>query len=90
MIKYLLLLPLLSFSQTDKEFHFYAGAITSSITYSLVKEKKGAFWYAVGSGVLIGTAKELYDINKSGFDKKDLAATILGGIAASITIKIIL
>jgi len=39
---------------------------------------------ALGLATFVGICKELYDINKTGFDKMDLLATALGGLAATI------
>lgn len=78
--------------QQDKIKHFAVGAIASATTYGYFKIKtpKRAFLYTVGVSAIMGLGKELIDEhNYGGFDHKDLMATILGGITATIIIKIV-
>ena len=80
-----LLFTTVSFSQIeyDKKAHFVAGAWTSTLTYAVVynetKDKIKSSIYSIGAGVLIGTAKEIYDatLPNNKFDTKDLLATVL-------------
>ena len=83
------LFPLLSFGQSmfkqdDKKAHLMAGAAISATTYHVVleltnNEKKAVVWSIVSTSV-IATGKEIYDlkVRKTGFDKKDIAATMVG------------
>lgn len=81
---------------TDKVAHFgvgyISGAITSSIT--LIHSNGKNEWFkslsiGTASGVLLGTAKELYDYRSYGkFDWYDLGFTVLGSALGSVTIKI--
>jgi len=85
-----LLMPMLLLSQQDKIKHFAAGATISSLTYISVytatKNKKKAIIYSLLTSSIAGVSKELYDTNKTGFNNKDLVATIAGGISFNITI----
>ena len=78
----------LGFGQTDKILHFSAGFGVSGITYEftnkLTNNQNKAFWYSLGAGTIAGIAKETYDINRTGFDNKDLAYTIIGSITINI------
>ena len=92
---FILLISSVTYGQIarDKKLHFVAGAVASAGTYDFVykktKSKKKAFIWGVVGSVLAGTAKELLDEhNYGGFDKKDLLATAIGGVSASITINI--
>ena len=91
------LLPYISnaqFISSDDKLHLGAGAVISSgaylIVYSKTKDKKKAFWYSLGTSVLAGLAKEVYDSTKVGnkFDTGELVATSIGGFTASITFDI--
>ncbi|MDD7886171.1 hypothetical protein [Flavivirga sp. 57AJ16] len=79
---------------TDDKLHFGAGAIISATTYTVVytttKNKKKAFWYSLGTSVLAGLAKEVYDSSKeiNRFDTGELVATSLGGLTASATLSL--
>ena len=78
------LLSTLCFSQIqqDKYYHFGAGVISEYTGNKLD--------FPIGSAFMIGFAKETYDyIDYGRFDSKDLIATTLGGLALSITIKLI-
>ena len=74
----------------DKFYHFYAGnfvASIGSIIYcnSTIKPTlKGKLTVAFGSALAVGLAKELYDINRTGFNVADLGATVLGAVPISI------
>ena len=82
--------------KTDKVAHFgigyVAGSLTTATTLAL-GNGKGEWWKSVsvgiGTGVIIGTAKELYDFKDYGrFDWKDLGWTVLGSALGSVTIKV--
>ena len=67
----------------DKKLHFAAGALAGATGYTYVwqktKDKKKAMLAGIGTALLAGTAKELFDATESRnkFDTKDLAATAL-------------
>ena len=68
----------------DKYIHFAAGVIISHAAYPVfrkyLKDKDKAWIYSFSMAVLASVGKELYDIDKTGFDIGDLAAGTLGGI----------
>ena len=80
--------------QDDKKLHFAAGAIASAVGYEYVYSKTGNKNQALAAGVLTsmiaGIGKEVYDSfqPKNRFDQQDVAATILGGVTVSFTIKL--
>ena len=74
----------MGFGQQDKILHFSAGATISGLTYELTKKDKNAVIYSIAAGTIAGIAKETYDINRTGFDNKDLAYTIIGSITINI------
>lgn len=94
-----LLLPTLSFAQLlteeDKQIHFAAGAITSTLVYDYVYRKtestKKAVIYSIASSIIVGTIKEIVDSREVGnrFDSRDLLATTYGGITLSLTFNIL-
>lgn len=78
---------------SDKQLHFMAGAFIGSAVYGVVygnsggnrkKARVAGIVVATGAGIL----KECYDIGGSGFDPKDLAYTIAGGVTLVYTIDI--
>jgi uncharacterized protein YfiM (DUF2279 family) len=78
----------------DKQLHFAAGMLSSSVgydyVYSKTKDRKKAFAAGILTSVLAGVAKETYDSTQPGnkFDIKDFGATALGGISVSVTIQL--
>jgi hypothetical protein len=78
----------------DKLAHFGAGALVSSLSYVVIyKQTKSApksLLYSTACAFLVGTAKEVYDINhsKEGFGTEDLLVTTFGGFVASSFITI--
>ena len=89
----LLLATSISYGQQDKKLHFIAGAGVSAITYvavlEITKDTKKAFWYSLGSSILVGLAKELIDEKEyKGFSSRDLIATSLGGLTLSTTLNL--
>lgn len=74
----------MGFGQTDKILHFTAGSAISGLTYELTKKNENAVLYSIAAGTIAGIAKETYDINRTGFDNKDLAYTIIGSITINI------
>lgn len=95
----LLLIPLMSLSQIkeDKIKHFLAGGSVATFGYSasyyndinkmpMKKVRRRAKILGIASATVVGTLKEVYDINRTGFDVADLAYTIGGGIVMTYTI----
>lgn len=93
----LLIIPFISFNKVnaqeigrDKLLHFYYGNFSAgvgSIIYINSTKKptlKGKILVSFGSAMLIGTSKEIYDINRTGFDIKDLVATVMGAVPITI------
>ena len=80
--------------QDDKKLHFAAGAIASTVGYEYVYSKTGDKNQALAAGILTslvaGIGKEVYDSfqPKNKFDQHDVAATVLGGVTVSFTIKL--
>ena len=69
--------------QQDKYYHFGAGVICEYVGKNFIE-------IPIVNSFVIGFAKETYDyIDYGKFDKKDLLATTLGGIALTITINLI-
>ncbi len=91
----ILLISQIGFSQIpdDKIKHFGAGVLISGLTnmiiYDQTHNRKKAFWYGLGAGVLAGVTKELLDEKKhNGWDNMDLLATVSGSVAVTITLDI--
>ena len=82
------------FISNDGEYHVAAGALISGTTYAIVysktKNKSKAFWYSLGASAFAGIAKEVYDSIKPSnhFDAADAAATVVGGLTASVTLSL--
>lgn len=82
--------------KTDKVAHFGVGYVVGATTGAITlinSNGKNEWWKSLavgfGSGLVIGTGKELYDQHKyGGFDWQDLGATVLGSTLGSVTIKI--
>ena len=80
--------------QDDKKLHFAAGALASAVGYEYVYSKTGDKKQALAAGILTslvaGIGKEVYDSfqPKNKFDQHDVAATALGGMTVSFTIKL--
>lgn len=79
-----------SFGQiNDKLQHFGAGSLAGYYGASLelaTTNRVHPYIICIGSATLAGTAKELLDVNTTGFDKKDLAYTIAGGMLSGTII----
>lgn len=76
----------------DKIQHFIAGNLAGYYGASLefaTTNKVHPYLVCIGSAILAGTAKELMDIPTTGFDKKDLGATIAGGVVSGTIIYLI-
>ncbi|RAJ15636.1 hypothetical protein LV92_00334 [Arenibacter echinorum] len=93
-IFFLCTLPLFGQLEQDKVKHFTAGALSGAIGADIADGFSGGnrYWRiagAVTSSLLAGLAKEAYDDYKyKGWDNRDLAATVLGGVSIGITIDI--
>jgi len=78
-------------SEEDKQQHFAAGAVFSSPVYSQVYLETKDLGKSIGYGLLastfVGISKEVVDDK---FDKRDLIATMLGSIASSVVLTIIM
>ena len=76
----------------DKTTHFIAGGLAgyygASLELSLTNNVH-PYLVCIGSATLAGTAKELMDQQTTGFDKKDLGATIIGGVLSGTIIYIV-
>ena len=74
----------LSSAEKDKYVHFTSGVIISHTSYPFFKKyltKKGNAWlYSFSLAFLASLGKEIYDINRTGFNCSDLLAGALGGI----------
>ena len=73
----------------DKVYHFLAGSFfggaVQGAIYSETGNVKKAFTWGLLSSFTVGLAKEVVDeIQYGGFDVRDLAATILGGVAVTV------
>jgi len=76
----------------DKLQHFGAGSLAGYYGASLelaTTNNVHPYLICIGSATLAGTAKELMDLQTTGFDKKDLVATIAGGVLSGTIIYII-
>ena len=82
-----------SFGQiNDKLQHFGAGSLAGYYGASLelaTTNNTHPYIICISSATLAGTAKELMDRQTTGFDKKDLAYTIAGGVLSGTIIYII-
>jgi len=72
----------------DKKVHFFAGILAGFTGGWLVYVFTHGNKVEIIAGVItlafvIGCLKEIYDIKKTGFDKMDLLATVVGGVVAS-------
>ena len=79
------LLTTFSFAQIqkDKYYHFRAGVVSGYTGYKTVE-------LPIATSFVVGFGKESLDYIQYGmFDTKDLLATTLGGVAVSLTIKLI-
>jgi uncharacterized protein YfiM (DUF2279 family) len=77
--------------QVDKVAHFGVGYVATATTSALLS-KKSPFvniTVSLGTAIVIGTAKELYDlkVKKTVFNGKDLFWTVMGGASGIVTIR---
>ncbi len=76
--------------QVDKVAHFGVGYVIGATSSALTSKQKPIvnISIGIGTGLIIGTAKELYDYQVKGqFNYKDLGATVLGSALGTITIR---
>jgi len=76
--------------QVDKVAHFGVGYVIGATSSALTNKQKPIVNISIGfgAGLVVGTAKELYDKSKGGqFNYKDLGATVLGSALGTITIR---
>lgn len=81
-------------TEPDKQLHFAAGAIATTVGYewALKKygDKKKAFFIGLGLGLTAGIAKESFDNWRPGnyFDERDVVATFMGSLSVTIPLTI--
>jgi hypothetical protein len=74
----------------DKQSHFifggWGGVVGYSVAYGANGKKRGnAKLWGIVTATVLGTLKEVSDINTTGFDNADLAYTIAGGVFTTYT-----
>ena len=82
-------------SQTDKQLHMASSFVLTTTFKNIYKHngftEKEATIYSIGSSLLVGLGKEIYDeISYGGFSTQDLGADLIGTILsefANIEIK---
>ena len=73
------------FQEKDKKLHigvtYPIGLVASMIATKNGATKTEAFFWGLGSAIIIGLAKEAYDSREggSGFDNRDMIANAIGG-----------
>ena len=82
-------------TEQDKQLHFAAGAIATTIGYEWALKKykgnkKKAFFVGLGVGLAAGITKESFDNWRPGnyFDERDVVATFMGSLSISIPLSI--
>jgi len=63
-------------------------ATTASLTYNITKDRKKAFIYGLSSAVIVGSLKELYDINHGDASWGDMGANVIGGTLGAFTVTV--
>ena len=78
------------FQQEDKKAHIaisvMTGAIGNLVSIKLGASKQEAFWYGLGTSLVIGGLKEVYDMHKTnptGFSMADMVADGIGGVVGT-------
>lgn len=66
----------------DKQLHFLAGMVIAGVTYEATKNTVYTLLCTIGTTIIVGVLKELYDMKQIGnrFDLIDLGYTIVGGL----------
>ena len=82
------------FIQRDKLLHaggcYAISSSVSAIVYDKTKDKRKALVYGFTTSIIVGVAKEVYDIKHGNPDIKDIMADIVGGGLGVLTIRITL
>ena len=84
--------PTILLKEQDKQLHFGAGMIVSTLgytwSYNKHQDKKRAMIAGVCTAFAVGVAKELFDggVQNEYVDPRDIWATTLGGFSMSLTI----
>lgn len=90
LILFLLISSNANSQQVDKVAHFGVGYVIGETSSALTNKQKPIvnISIGIGTGLIVGTAKEIYDKSKGGqFNYKDLGATVLGSALGTITIR---
>lgn len=69
---------------------YIIGSTATSVAF--MTNKKYPILYGFGSTVIFGVGKELFDkyYKRESFDHKDIFATLVGGVAGTITVGIVI
>ena len=82
------------FIQQDKLLHaggcYAISSSVSALVYDRTSNKNKSLIYGFGVAVLIGVAKEIYDIKHGHADINDIAADVVGAGLGIVTIRITL
>tara|TARA_B100000035_G_scaffold225708_1_gene194177 strand:- start:70 stop:372 length:303 start_codon:yes stop_codon:yes gene_type:complete len=82
------------FIQQDKLLHaggcYAISSSVSALVYDKTKNKKKALICGLTTSIIIGVAKEVYDIKHGNPDIEDIAADVIGAGLGVITIRITL
>ena len=62
----------------DKKLHVLASLAITLALWQLID------WWAVPAALVIGIAKEVYDLRRTGFDMKDLLADSVGILVGAV------
>ena len=84
------------FQQDDKQAHIaitiLLGIIGNGVAGKLGASPKEAFWYGLGTALVVGISKEVYDMHKTnptGFDMQDILADSIGGTIGTGSITLV-
>lgn len=85
------------FHEVDKVEHLEGGAIIGALATAVAQREmpKATWWQqalvGVAASAVIGVAKEAIDAHANGHDSdpKDAIATVLGGVAGSVSISLV-
>jgi uncharacterized protein YfiM (DUF2279 family) len=80
------------FESSDKQLHMGACYVISSVTTATVYKRTGnrrtAVAVGLGTGIAIGVAKELYDIEHGNPEYGDIVADVIGSVAGVLVVRI--
>ena len=68
----------------DYQDHFVAGTFCGFAGYTLAMHTKTPVLYGIGTGIVIGGLKELYDIKHGTPEWQDFGYTVLGATVSSL------